>query len=646
VDVLPHHLDRLFEYLVPAEMDDAAQPGVRVKVRFAGREVAGWLLERVDTPEHGGRLSPLRRVVSPEQVLAPQVADLARAVADRYAGTLADVLRLAVPARHARVEAEPDEIRASLPPPQPGAQEWADYRGGPAFVRHLRDGGAPRAVWSALPSKSTGAGADATGDWTTTVAQSVAACVLGGRGALVVVPDARDVARVVAALTEVGLPLHQPGTSGGTVRLEASVGPARRYRAFLAALRGRADVVVGTRAAAFAPVRDLGLAVCWDDGDDLHAEPRAPYPHVREVLALRAEREGCALLLGAFGRSVPAQGLVERGWAQAVAADRPVLRDRTPRVRALTSVELAREGPAAAARLPGPAWRAVRERLADGPVLVQVPRAGYLPVVACARCREAATCHDCHGPVALDGARQTPRCTWCGQLLGGWRCAECGAEGLRAVRIGSERTAEELGRAFPGVPVRVSGAGATGGVLNQVSSRPALVVATPGAEPVADGGFAAAVLLDAQVGAGLRDETETLRRWMAAAGLVRADGEVLVVGDGPPRPTQALVRWDPAWLASLDLAERAELGLPPAVRVVTVTGTRSAVATLVDRVDVPGVSRLGPVPVDDDEVRVLLRAPLRQGPALTAALSASLSTRSAKREPGTVRVRVDPADLR
>jgi primosomal protein N' (replication factor Y) len=206
---------------------------------------------------------------------------------------------------------------------------------------------------------------------------------------------------------------------------------------------------------------------------------------------------------------------VERGWAHPVTADRPVVRERTPRVRALTSVELAREGPAAAARLPGPAWRTVREHLADGPVLVQVPRAGYLPLVACARCRTAATCPVCHGPLALPGARQVPTCTWCGRLATGWRCAECGADGLRAVRVGSQRTAEELGRAFPGVSVRVSGAGASEGVLGEVPSGPALVVATPGAEPVAVGGFAAALLLDAQVGAGERDETETLRRWLA-----------------------------------------------------------------------------------------------------------------------------------
>ncbi|MFD0784929.1 primosome assembly protein PriA, partial [Micromonospora azadirachtae] len=99
MDVGLAHLDRLFDYLVPAALDEQAVPGTRVKVRFAGQLVDGWLLERVDSSEHP-RLAYLEKVVSPEPVLSPEVARLARAVADRYAGSLADVLRLAVPPRH------------------------------------------------------------------------------------------------------------------------------------------------------------------------------------------------------------------------------------------------------------------------------------------------------------------------------------------------------------------------------------------------------------------------------------------------------------------------------------------------------------------------------------------------------------------
>ena len=103
VDVAPAHLDRLFDYTVPAALSDDAQPGVRVKVRFGAQDVDGYVMERAASTTHTGNLVAIRKVVSPQPVLTPEVADLARRVADYYAGSLSDVLRLAVPPRLARV---------------------------------------------------------------------------------------------------------------------------------------------------------------------------------------------------------------------------------------------------------------------------------------------------------------------------------------------------------------------------------------------------------------------------------------------------------------------------------------------------------------------------------------------------------------
>lgn len=691
LDLQPAHLDQAYDYLVPVTMADDAQPGVRVKARFGRQDVAGYVVARQETSDHDGRLVPLRKVVSGEQVLTPQVLDLCRAVANRYAGTLADVLRLALPPRHARVEKEPvppapslvEPVETPEPAETPSSTAWAPYRGGEAYLRRIMAGEAPRAVWSALPGVGidtdarTGGASASTPHWAAAVAQAVLACVAGGRGVLVVVPDARDAARVTAALELAGL------GADDVVRLLADDGPAPRYRAFLRALRGAARVVVGTRAAMFAPVMDLGLVILWGDGEETLAEPHSPYPHARDVLALRAERENTAFLLGSPGRTVQAQALLASGWARELAAPRDVVRSRAPRVRALTSVELARDGAAAAARLPSVAWKAARDALERGPVLVQVPRSGYLPVVACSRCRVAARCGHCHGPLGLPHADGAPQCSWCGRLAGGWHCEECGWTGLRSVRVGSARTAEELGRAFTGVPVRLSSATAPGGVLDAVPGTPALVVATPGAEPVAESGYATALLLDAAVmtgGTGLASGTEALHRWLAAASLVRPgpEGQVLLVGDGAPGPTQGLVRWDPAGFAERELDERAELHLPPAVRVAAVTGDRTAVEAVVARVGLredPGAGSgvLGPVELDPDAagrgpggrgtgapssgrgaagvqaldlpVRTVLRVPLAQGDELARRLKASLAVRSARREGGTVRVQLDPKEM-
>nr|WP_202420291.1 primosomal protein N' [Actinomadura rayongensis] len=630
VDVPLPHLDRPFDYLVPDKLDTQTVPGCRVRVRFAGRLVDGYVLERVEESEHDGRLLYLERVTSPEPVLATEIAALARAVADRYAGTMADVLRLAIPPRHARVEAEP--------PPEPQEHEdlttgpgpWAKYPAGPSFLAALREGRAPRAVWSALPGR----------DWPDAVARAVAATLAGGRGALVVVADGRDVARVDAALTaELG--------DGRHVALTADLGPTVRYRRWLKVRRGNVRAVVGTRATMFAPVEDLGLVVLWDDGDDVHAEPHAPYPHPREVLALRAHRVGAGALFGGFTRTTDTTRLVETGWAHALAADRAQVRAVMPRVRpAGEDGELARDAAARTARLGELAFRTARAALADGPVLVQVPRRGYVPGLACGRCREAARCTACQGPLMLMSSHAAPSCRWCGRIAGDWHCPECGHFQVRAVAVGARRTAEEMGRAFPGVPVRTSGRDQ---ILTEVGAEPALVVATPGAEPVAADGYAAALLLDGRVllaRPDLRAGEEALRRWMNAAALVRPGGAVVVAADGALRPVQALVRWDPATYAELELAERREAGFPPAARMASLTASPAALRELLADARLPdGAEVLGPVPVEDDKERALVRVPPGAASALARALRAAAAVRSARRADEVVRIRIDPLEL-
>ncbi len=648
VDIPLPHLDRPFDYLVPAADADTAQPGTRVRVRFAGQRIDGWLLERAAASEHTGRLSYLERVVSPERVLTPEVLRLARAVAARYAGNLSDVLRLAVPPRHARVEAEPappdDALIMGRSCDTPGdtpavvhdqrEEGWGAYRAGEAFVRALADGRAPRAVWTALPAE----------DWPARFAQAAATTVRRGRSVVAVVADARDLDRLDAALTDtLG--------SGRHVALSAALGPAERYRRFLRAARGQVPVVVGTRAAALAPVADLGLVAIWDDGDDLHAEPRAPYPHAREVLLTRAQMAGSAALVAGFTRTAEAQLLLDTGWAQPVSADRATVRERSPVVTPSgADTHRARDPDADAARLPSPAWRAARDALADGaPVLVQVPRRGYLPAVACAECRAPARCPACAGPLQLPSAHAVASCRWCGRPAGGYTCEHCGSRQLRASVTGARRTAEELGRAFPGHPVRTSGRDE---VLATVPGRPALVVATPGAEPLAAGGYGAVLLLDTWAlltRADLRAGEETLRRWLAAAALARpgpAGGRVVVVADSALAPVQALLRMDPGWYAERELSERRALGFPPAVRVVSVTGTPEAVTDLLAVATLPSDAEvLGPVPVDDETQRALVRVPRATGGALAAALHTAAGVRSARKAAAPVRVQVDPLEL-
>ncbi len=637
VDTGLAHLDRPFDYLVPTTMADAVLPGTRVRVRFAGRLADGVVLDRVATSDHPGRLAAVERTVSAEPVLSPEIAVLARRVADRSAGTLSDVLRLALPPRHARVEAEPTRPVASTPAaPEPTG--WAAYDAGAAFLTALGDGRSPRAAWTALPGP----------DWPRRIAEAVRATLAGGRGAVVVAPDGRDVARIAGALDrEVGPERH--------VTLSADLGPAERYRRWLAVRRGAVQAVVGTRATAFAPAAELGLVVLWDDGDDVLAEPRAPYCHTRDVLLLRAELAGAAALLGGFARTAEVQLLLDSGWSRPLSAPRATVRVAAPRVSPTgDDVEVARDPAARSARLPTVAWRAARAALdAGAPVLVQVPRRGYVPALACAQCRAAARCPACAGPVGQPAPESEsaaiPACRWCGRPAGDWRCAACGSRQLRAAVVGARRTAEELGRAFPGVPVRTSGRDE---VLPVVGEEAALVIATPGAEPVADSGYGAVLLLDGWALLGrpdLRAGEETLRRWLAAAALARPagdGGQVVVMADGSLPAVQALLRWDPAWHAGRELADRAALGFPPASRMASLTGAAAAVADLLAAADLPPTAELlGPVALPQGRERMLVRTPRSDGGSLAVALAAGQALRSARKAADPVRVELDPLDL-
>lgn len=644
------HLDRLFDYAVPAELSESAQPGVRVRVRFGagshrvhggrregGGLIDGFVIERRAESDYNGALAALAQVVSPEVVLGPRMLALARAVADRYAGSLADVLQLALPARSARAEAKPSP--EPLPPPAaPEPAGWERYGAGPGFLRALAGGGTPRAVWTALPGPG----------WADELARAMAATLASGRGTLAVVPDGRTAARVDAALTAL---LGE----GRHALLTAESGPEKRYRQWLAVSRGSVRAVVGTRAAMFAPVRDLGLVAVWDDGDSSHSDDRAPFPHVREVLELRAVTDGCGFLVGSTSCTVEAAQLVESGWARPLVADRETVRTYAPRIRTVGDELLARDGAARAARLPSLAWETVREGLKSGPVLVQVPRRGYVPRLACERCRTPARCTACAGPLEAPDARDL-HCGWCGRAEPAWHCEECGSFRLRAQVVGARRTAEELGRAFPAVPVRTSG---RDHILDEVPDRPALVVSTPGAEPVAaDAGYAAALLLDGWAMLSrpdLRASEDALRRWIAAASLVRGDGQVVVVAEPTLRPVQALVRWDPVGHAVRELAERAQLGFPPVSRMAAVAGgsAESVVAFLAGAGLPPDAEVLGPVPLPglrgerSAGERALVRVPPGSGAALAAALKAAQAARMARGVPveEAVRIRIDPLDI-
>ncbi len=642
-------LDRLFDYSVPAALESAVQPGVRLKVplRTVGRIVDAIAIEVTNETTVERPLSEVESVVSVACVVPLSLYELARKAADRAGGAANDILRLAVPKRQVRVEkqwlaaAEPVAGAVADDAASYAATLIADYPGLESALNE-RD----RVALTAIAHPVVTADGATVGAWAMLVAAMASHRLHAGESTIVVVPDYRDQEAVLTALSDfVG--------DDAVVRVDARQSGPDRYRNYLRTLAAAPVIVVGNRSAVYSPA-NASLVVMWDDGDSLLEEPLAPYVHARDAALVRQELTGCGLVFAGHTRTSDVERLIALGYVRALTAARVY----TP----ATVLSAAHESEAPGTRIPSSAYRVMREALETGPVLVQVSRPGYAPVLVCAQCRTPSKCTHCSGPLHAKSRGAAPQCRWCGRTAHGWKCSECQSVNVRLASSGSERTADDLGRAFPGARIVVSDGEHT---VMDVGERPALVVATRGAEPVAAGGYHAVVLLDGDrmlMSDDLRVGESCLRWWSNAAALAAPGKPIHLVG-----VTGAIARtfatWSHAAFAQAELAERGPLRMPPTVRVAMLEGDHESLTTALAKLreDVPTLARdavLGPLGMEgtlDELARVLVRFDYALGHAVIASLRASViaaavagrrstRTRPARPPRATLKLRADIAD--
>lgn len=553
VDVAPAHLDRPFDYRVP----DGVEVGVgrRVRVTFSGRRRTGWVVG-VASETTADKVRDLEAVVGDATWFDTGDLALYRWVADRYAGTLADVLRHALPARVAAVERE---AATWSPPPrsptEPATALWGAYRAERLLPAVGSSDGAPSAfVLRVLPGDERGALA----------ADLVARCLAAGRSAVVLAPDPAgplpDAALAVA------------GSAGVDWRVPDQ---RARYRAFLRGRAGMARVAVGERSAVFAPVGDLGLVLVDDEANPAYKERRSPRHHAREVALARARLAGAACVLLADLPSAQVVRLLEAGHVSAVTADRATERARSPRVDV---VDLADPRPGTRrARFTEPAARAISDAVRRrGVAVVLAARGGQGTALACRGCRRRLLCPVCDGALRVargPEASDTWECATCGWTGPGFPCPDCGDTRTSPLAAGAGRLASELARAHPDAAVaRMEGFDAPGprerpaiGVMTRGSvvtrptwldDRPADVVVLPDAD---------AMVKRASLDAG----EDALRLWMAVG---RWTSRMVVQTREPgDAAVQALVRWDPEGYWRAESERRRELRYPPHTSLVRVT---------------------------------------------------------------------------
>ncbi|MCF2706436.1 hypothetical protein I6E29_04050 [Arcanobacterium haemolyticum] len=652
------HMDRVFDYLVPPKLAEKAVVGARVAVEVGSQRVSGYIIGRDSMTDRSGALRPLTRVVSPVPVLTPAIYELCKAVASRQICPVGDVLRLAVPGRHARAEAAFNDavrpIRSTIAPPD-NSGYWGSYRGGGEFIESLAAGRSPRRLCVTLPGPAGSS---------SQLAIACAATLSSGRSVIITLPSSRAAAKLHAQMDRV--------FPGRVAYLASESRQEVRYTEFLRVLHGDATIVVGTRASVWVPARNLGLMIVVDDAAPALREQRSPHCETRDVAYMRARHENAGLLIYSSYVSEQSAALVARGALKVLAATPESIRQAVPRV---SSPEQWNHDESSWSRIPEAAFSLVRSSLERGPVLVVVPRAGYIPQLACASCGALATCSVCGGNLAITVPGQAPTCSRCG-ARNPWQCDECGGGNLRSTRIGSHRTAEEIGKAFPGVGIMLSSSRSPDGIIESVSNKPRIVVATPGAEPAAEGGYAAALVLDSRFlqGTGLGSETQFLRlvtRIIMRVRSARYGGHVMFAGGISPEALSVLSSWSLETTGTSLFEEREALALPPAERWVAVSGdirdVRRYVATVRTLMNeagaapsqplltspaesllsggvhqlTPDLALIGPVTVGDDE-RLYLRFSLANSARISGILAAAHREYSAKGLGKPLRIEVDP----
>ncbi len=366
LDVQASHLGRTFDYLVSKDQDDAAQPGAFVRVRFGAQRLTGVIWSRSsnsDTPSSALRF--LERVFPSDVLISKSLREDIDAIAKAYGGTIANILRLAVPQRVARVENEEvfDSIRLHR------RKDWCinlkkllessnkAYKSNEAneadssiatFARMMESYENADILHDALVKKASNAGFDGekienNNAKSTTksdvksfvvdapagslrmaqdLAWMIVTAVSQGKQAVAVLPTLREVNDVMRALMAYGLKPYKRvsenhrgfsagGFDGDVARLCAADAPADRYRAWRAVASGIVPCVLGTRAAMYAPVEGDALFAIVEDTAYQYADGMMPYAQARGVMRLRAKKHGGVFVAMSYSRSALSQSEVD-----------------------------------------------------------------------------------------------------------------------------------------------------------------------------------------------------------------------------------------------------------------------------------------------------------------------------------------------
>jgi primosomal protein N' (replication factor Y) len=272
--------------------------------------------------------------------------------------------------------------------------------------------------------------------------RAIDACLVLGRGALLLVPE--------IALTPAVAGQFANRFGDRVAILHSAFNDAERAEQWRRIRGGQAGVVVGTRSGVFAPVRNLGLIVVDEEHDHSYKQQETPRYHGRDVAVYRAQQCGASVVLGSATPSLESRYNVERGKYQLL--ELPERIEQRP----LPSVELidmrqefleTRQTATFSRRLK----EGVSEKLASHEqVMLLLNRRGFSSFVTCRACGWRMECPNCSVTLVWHRRDRRMLCHYCNTAQRTpSRCPQCDSEHLQFIGTGAEKAEDELHREFP-----------------------------------------------------------------------------------------------------------------------------------------------------------------------------------------------------
>lgn len=499
-------LSEPFTYLIPEKLSAQVQVGSRVQVPFKDKHLEGIVIERSALSSEARELKSIYKLLGEFPVASQETLELISLTSNYWGGSPYDVIRSAIPPRVASAEKALTFKNESTN---------LIFQGVTTF--HL------------LPART---------DPISALCSVIASSNVDGVK-LIIVPTVRDLNRLASTLLQLGLKF---------VSLDSNLSRADRYRNFLNVSLGGAELVIGMRGAIFAPIPNLTEIYLHQENSEHYFERRAPYWNAREVAWIRSKISNLNFHLTGYVPSLEV----------AIDIDAKEIAYLAGRERISVVAQTSSNGEL----IPSKIYQQVRKALSVGPILFLVPAKGYATAISCAKCRNIAMC-ECGGKLSKNSAKSDPLCVLCSKKYQNWKCGWCGEARVFLTSRGIERFAEEIGKSFPNQLVVQSTASDP---RDSVSNEPALVISTPGVEPIAEGGYSAIVILqvDRFLSSSASNGVErAYSNFFAASALLGDSGVLLLVHDDGAPITSALTTWNPATISKREIEQRISLQLPP-----------------------------------------------------------------------------------